>query len=260
MNGANRFHSKIIMKTKQVGLIKTIADFLFPRTCCICGYVNPKGRFDFLCPNCAKNIAYVLGGKCNVCGEILGPNNMPNINGCPMCAELDIAYTKALCPVVFDGAIKKLIHELKYSQAQYVAKDLIKIALLHNETSEFLKEAIVVPVPIGKIRKMTRGYNQTEVLARTIQKIAPELNTKTVNLLKRIKNTSTQTRLDRNERIKNMYNAFAINTSVALPTRHSKIVILDDVITTTATINECAKVLKKAGFKNIFVFSFAKRM
>ncbi len=177
-----------------------------------------------------------------------------------MCAELDIAYTKALCPVVFDGAIKKLIHELKYSQAQYVAKDLIKIALLHNETSEFLKEAIVVPVPIGKIRKMTRGYNQTEVLARTIQKIAPELNTKTVNLLKRIKNTSTQTRLDRNERIKNMHNAFAINTSVALPTRHSKIVILDDVITTTATINECAKVLKKAGFKNIFVFSIAKRM
>ncbi len=248
------------MKTKRERFIRTIADFLFPRFCVACGCINPKGKFDFLCPECAQKITYCIGGKCNICGEILGANNMPNINGCHMCNELNIAYERALCPVVFEGAVKKLIHELKYSKAQYVARDLAKIALLHPQTKEYLSNAIIVPVPMSKLRKITRGYNQTELLAKEIAKECPELNIKILPLLERVKNTSTQTKLDRSARIKNMKSAFTLNKTITIPDQNAKIVILDDVITTTATINECAKVLKKAGFKNIFAFSIAKKI
>ncbi len=248
------------MKTKRERFIKRIADFLFPRFCVGCGCVNPKGRFDFLCAECARKVTYCIGGKCNICGEILGANNMPNIDGCPMRNELKIAYKRALCPVVFEGTVKKLIHELKYSKAQYVAKDLAKIALRHLQTEDFLSNAIIVPVPIGKLRKITRGYNQTELLAKEISEQCPKLNIKVNHLLKRVKNTETQTKLDRDERIKNMKSAFALNGMKNLPDKDAKIVIIDDVITTTATINECARVLKRAGFKNIFAFSIAKKI
>ncbi len=247
------------MKTTRTQTIKRIADFLFPRICIGCGRINPKGKFNLICPDCAKNIAFCTGGKCTVCGEILGANNMPNIEGCPMCAELNIAFKSALCPTVFDGIIKTLIHKLKYEKANYAAKDLARIALLHPQTKTFLKDAIIVPVPIGKLRELARGYNQAEVLAREIQAQAPDLNIEIRHILKRIRNTSTQTKLDRQARIKNMKNAFALSKK-SLPEKESKIIILDDVITTTATVNECAKVLTKVGYKNIFAFSIAKRV
>ncbi len=213
-----------------------------------------------LCPDCAKNIVFCKGGKCLLCGEILGANDMPNISGCPKCIEMNIAYNRVLCVTSFSGGIIDLIHALKYKKAPHVAKDLAKIALLHPETRDYLKDSTIVAVPLSKRRKAKRGYNQAEEIALAITKLAPELNIKTEKLLKRIKHTSTQTKLDRQQRIENIEKAFVATNSCNNLDKRQKIVILDDVITTAATINECAKVLKKAGFKNVFAFSIAKRM
>ncbi len=173
---------------------------------------------------------------------------------------MNIAYKQVLCTTVFNGAITDLIHTLKYKKAPYIAKDLAKLALLHPETEHFLQDAILVAVPLSHIRKIKRGYNQAEEIAQEITKQAPYLNIKTAKLLKRIKTTTTQTKLDRNERMANVAKAFTYTSQCNSIDKNQKIVIVDDVITTASTINECAKVLKKCGFKNIFAFSIAKRI
>jgi len=194
------------------------------------------------------------------CGEILGTNNMPNIALCPKCADMNIAYKRVLCTTAYNGSIINLIHALKYKNAPYIAKDLAQLALLHPETETFLRDAILVAVPLSFTRKLKRGYNQSEEIVREITKRAPHLNIKTAKLLKRTKQTSTQTRLGRNERMKNVAKAFTHTPQCNTIDKNQKIVIVDDVITTASTINECAKILKKCGFKNIFAFSIAKRM
>lgn len=240
--------------------IRTFIDVLFPRVCVNCKAINPKGKFRQLCPECAKSISICSGGKCLICGEILGTPDMPNVRGCPKCFELKIAFEKSLCATVYTGVIRQMIHLLKYNGATYIAPDIVKTALLCPETKEFLQNAIVVPVPMHPLKKIKRGYNQTEVLAHAIKKLAPELNIKIAKLLKRIQFKTTQTHLSREERIENIKGVFAKTKNISKIDKSAPIVILDDVMTTTATTNECARTLKKAGFKNIRIFTFAKKM
>lgn len=247
--------------TKHLAMkVRAFIDVLFPRVCVCCKAINPKGRFKLLCPDCAKSISFCTGGKCLICGEILGTPDMPNVRGCPKCAELKIAYESALCSTVYSGAIRQIIHAFKYNNATYIATDIVKIALQNPATKDFLQNATIVPVPMHPLKKIKRGYNQTEVLAKTLQKFAPELNIKIAPLLKRVQFKTTQTHLSREERIENIKGVFAKTKFVDNVNKLEKIVILDDVMTTTATTNECARTLKKAGFKNIRIFTFAKRM
>ena len=248
------------MKPSTRQKLKAIADFFFPRICIGCGKVNAKGRFNFVCPQCAADVFYCTGGRCLICGELLGASDMPNIRGCHKCNDMRIAYREALCPVVFGGKVKDLIHALKYAKALHVAGDLAKIALLHSETKNFLRDAYIVPVPLHWRRKILRGYNQAEAVAAAIIKAAPQLNAELAHPLKRTRPTSTQTRLSREERAENIKGAFAPTATAAKLDKTKRIVIFDDVMTTAATINECARVLKRAGFKNIYAFAVAKKI
>ncbi len=248
------------MKPSTRQKLKAIADFFFPRICIGCGKVNAKGRFNFVCPQCAADIFYCTGGRCLICGELLGASDMPNIRGCHKCNDMHIAYKEALCPVVFGGKAKDLIHALKYTKALHVAGDLAKITLLHPETKDFLRDAYIVPVPLHWRRKILRGYNQAEAVAAAIIKGAPQLNAELAHPLKRTRPTSTQTRLSREERAENIKGAFAPTAAAAKLDKTKRIVIFDDVMTTAATINECARVLKRAGFKNIYAFAVAKKI
>lgn len=241
-------------------MIRRIANMLFPRVCSSCKSVNFKGRFNTICPDCAKNITFNTGGRCLQCGEILGANNMPNITKCPKCAEMNIAYKEVLCTTVFSGTIVDAIHALKYKNAPYIAKDLAQIALLHPETKAFLQDATLVAVPLSISRKAKRGYNQAEEIALEIIKRTKHLNIQHAKLLRRTRSTSTQTKLDRSQRMQNVAKAFTPTSLCGNFDKNRKIVIIDDVITTASTINECAKVLKKIGFKNIYAFSIAKRV
>ena len=240
--------------------INAVADFLFPRRCLACGEINPKGIYKHICGDCATTAMLCTGGRCLICGEIIGGKDSPNVRGCPKCFDIKTAYDEAFCPTVFDGTAKQLIHALKYASAPYAATDLAKLALRHPDTEIFLQNATIVPVPLHWLRRFKRGYNQTEIIARQIVKIAPRLNIKIADILKRTRRTSTQTKLSREARMENIKGAFALKAGVKLPPKDAPIILLDDVMTTTATINECAKTLKRAGFKNIRAFAVAKKI
>lgn len=239
-----------------------IIDFIFPRHCVACGKVNPKGEYEHICPDCAKSLHILNGTRCTLCSEPLGTNNMPNIHGCPMCADKKFMFDKSLCLCSFDGPAREMVHELKYRTGAHIIHDMAKIAKKFPETEDFIKNAILVPIPLHNTRAISRKYNQSELIATMLTQTFPNANAKVKTILKRTRSTSTQTTLDREARAANIKNAFAISKSKTVKSikKDANIILVDDVFTSGATLSECAKILKKAGFKNVGAFTFTRRL
>jgi ComF family protein len=132
--------------------------------------------------------------------------------------------------------------------------DLLKIVTILPEIKGYLENSILVPVPLHKTRERKRGYNQSLLIAQAWAKGVPGARVEEV--LIRHYSTQSQTELSRAERLKNVKNAFAIRPKVALNPALLYTVI-DDVYTTGATLNACAKVLYRAGAERIQVVTLA---
>ena len=115
------------------------------------------------------------------------------------------------------------------------------------QADHVLKKAdVLMPVPLFWWKKLRRGYNQAELLA---QIISQETGMPIQNVLTRVKNTKTQTRLRESERCDNVKKAFTVQTN---DIKDKKILLIDDVLTTGTTMNECARVLKDAGAGEVY--------
>ena len=240
---------------------RKLLDFLFPRHCLVCGAANPDGKYGYVCPECENEIHIMRGGHCLVCAEIVSMPDAPNVPFCAKCAEHPPAFKRGMAVCVFDGAARELVHELKYKSTPAAVGDMVLIAKSHGETAEYLKDSILVPVPLHPSRQRQRKYNQSDLIAKALAKAFAAENIKVCGMLSRTRKTSTQTMLDRESRAKNIKGAFrCVERKCAGVPKNARIVLVDDVMTTTATLSECAKELKKAGFKNIYAFAFAKRM
>lgn len=236
-------------------------DTIFPRRCVHCGKHNPDSQYNYICNVCAKNIYIIKGGRCLRCGAILGTNTSPNSVFCYKCKEAAPAFNWSLSCCLFKGAARDLIIELKYKKALYVLNDIQKIIISNPNAEAFLHDAILVPVPLHNSRKAKRGFNQSEIISKAARRAFPSSGIKLCNLLTRTRRTQTQTKLSKEERSQNIKGAFSINPNLAGKiAKSSHIIIVDDVMTSGATMSECAKELKRNGYKNIDVFSFARKM
>ena len=199
---------------------------------------------------------------------------MPNVHGCPHCFDRKLRFDKSLCVCSFDGAPRGLLHDLidgaprgllhdlKYRNGTYALYDLAKIAAQFPEAGRFIDGAILVPVPLHFLRKIKRKYNQSELIAKMFADTFPNANARVADILKRKRRTPTQTTLDKEAREANIKNAFEIRGEKyirGIP-KDANIVIVDDVMTSGATLSECAKILKRAGFKNVSALAFARRL
>ncbi len=160
--------------------------------------------------------------------------------------ELNAAYSLFW----FDDLLQDVIHQVKYNGYKRFANYLI------NSFADEIQKLLIgcnicamLPVPLHKVKKRERGYNQAEVIAKSIGRIIhlPVEN----NLLKRTRWTQTQTKLDIEDRKKNTYNAFAVVKNIT----YKRILLVDDVLTTGATANACATVMKNAGTDWVGVFT-----
>jgi len=217
--------------------------------------------FDFFlprfCPGCNKKLSTSERYICDVCinSISLAPNLLIKI-------EFERKFSKKklisgfTTPFVFekDKELQQIIHSIKYSNKFAVGKRLGEIiADKCGEDIKYWTIDLIVPVPLHQLKKVNRGYNQSFYLAKGLGK---SLNIKvSQRLLKRIKFTQTQTALSLVERQENVGNAFKARKKRLV--KGKNILIIDDVITTGATVNECARVLKNAGAKNIFACSSA---
>lgn len=213
-------------------ILKTILDLIFPEKC-----LNCHKRDILICENCIKNLD--LNEK-----------------------ELDtFVYT------IFDyrnPIMKKIIWNLKYKNkkilAQFLATYLYERILEEFSELEIFQNftnPIIIPIPLSKTRLKERGYNQTLLIAEELIKLDKERKfILEKNILYKKKETEHQARIkNKQERLKNIIDTFAISNQEKIQNRN--IILIDDVVTTGATLKEARKILKQNGAKKIIAFTIA---
>ena len=155
----------------------------------------------------------------------------------------------------YDNLIRKLIIDYKFNEKPYLYRSFLEF--LNNYQKEYIQFKIydiIIPVPISKKRKRERGYNQSLLIAREIS--SKEKIKLGDNVMSKVKNNNTQSKLNKEERAQNVKNVYKITNNKEIIDKN--ILLIDDIYTTGATLNECSKMLKQAGAKMIDVLTIAK--
>ena len=155
----------------------------------------------------------------------------------------------------YEGLIREKIIQYKFQDKSYIYNTFAKIILKNEKVCGLLKKYdIIIPVPIHRKRKLQRGYNQTQLIAK---EIAKNIDIKLCDdVLVKSKNTIAQSKLNKNKRKQNIKNAFKVLNLEKIQGKN--ILLFDDIFTTGSTVNECSKTLKKAGAKTVGVLTIAK--
>jgi ComF family protein len=233
---------------------REISDVLFPPLCLSCAEVLPAGHQEVFCSDCRRQITFIAGSQCPVCG-IVFPDSSAGHHLCGSCIENKPWFTSARAAVAYDGVILDAIHQFKYGRnittGAALASFLANFDFADMDLGIF---DVVIPVPLHIKRLRERGFNQSLILARALgEKHGINVD---FSLLKRRKLTLTQTGLNKKEREKNISGAFVVNLPERI--RGRNFILVDDVYTTGATINECAKTLVKAGASQVAVLTLAR--
>jgi ComF family protein len=219
-------------------MLKALVDIVFPPMCLLCGERSPEKGFCRFCGGLVEK-ERINSPMCVICGEPF-PSAKGVDHACGRCVEEPPFFTSARSAFVFEGKVLDAVHKLKYGGDTALAGPLA--ALL---SAVHLPEGLsmVVPVPLHTVRLRERGFNQSLLIARELSRThgLPLV----YDRLKRARDTGQQVGLKAAERKKNVSGAFTLDGGGFFKGR--KVLLVDDVITTGATLNECAKMLKKAG-------------
>ncbi len=221
--------------------IKAIFDFFLPRFCISCK-TELSINEEIICERCFERVEIVTIERIEAEYERKFANEK-------VVSDFHSAF------VFHEGQeIQKLIHSLKYDKNYKVGNFLGKITaeLLIDKITSWNCD-IIIPIPLHSLRKADRGFNQAKEIAMGISKHT-NIPMKS-NILKRIRFTKTQTKLNLKERKENIEGAFKLNDIKII--EGENIILIDDVITTGATIAECAKILQAGGANNIYALSAA---
>ena len=217
---------------KVTNFLNSLIDWIYPPQCTCCG--KEPDLCPFLCKECYQ--------------KLLLFDNTPD----SIVYHKDHPADRVKAMFYFDEILQQLIHDIKYRDASYVANYLGRKIGEYYKLSEFSQCDAILPVPLFSVRKRERTYNQSACLAKGISKEwGIPINER---LVKRCRNTNTQTKLNKEERRKNIQGAFEIKKRTILP---EHVCIIDDVFTTGATTMEMARTLKKAGVKEISILCLA---
>ena len=174
---------------------------------------------------------------------------------CYHCSYAEPHFTRARCAARFEGVLPRLIHAFKYDDALWLGGNLSE--LLHAcWTTHFAERPCdaVVAVPLHPARRRSRGYNQAQVLAAGLaRRLGIPL---WGGVLHRVRATETQTHLTARQRLHNVTGAFESDRRRQLAGR--RVLLVDDVMTTGATVGECARALKKGGATEVLVLTLAR--
>ena len=250
---------------------------VFPASCRLCR--APLANFSRLpvCDECLSRVTPFNVPRCHLCGDPLAPDSeFMAVEICANCYIERPLFTRAISYAAYAGELRELIHLLKYQQVRPAAGVLGRMLAQAAEPllAGFKAQPIlVVPVPLyaGKFRE--RGFNQSELIARSAIRelsrqsgssaagatghFAGKLELLTTVLLRR-RATASQVGMTREERRENIRGAFAVAGKEQLAGR--EVLLVDDVVTTGATVSECARMLLGAGVKAVYVATVARAL
>jgi ComF family protein len=227
---------------------------IYPEVCQLCHAERATAREGFVGAQCWTQVRFIRPPFCDRCG-LPFEGDITTAFVCTNCHDLELFFTSARSAVVAKTAVLEVIHRFKYSRALWFENFLADLLL--RGAVPVLREknyAAVIPVPLHPLKQREREFNQAEILARRLG-AALEIPTET-KILNRISPTLTQTKLTRDQRASNMAGAFAVRDGLRLD--GEKFVLLDDVFTTGATTNACAKALRQAGAAEVCVWTVAR--
>ena len=221
-----------VTKLKRIAL-----DLLFPQWCVGCGQEG-----NYICRSCQKSLSTILPPLCPRCGKPQADDRL-----CPVCESEDVIIDGIRSPFVFDGLIRRAIHELKYRNLRALTLPLA--GLLHRYLVDNpVPGGVLVPVPIHRKRLRERGYNQSALLARELGNLTgwPVIE----DCLLRRQHALPQARTNNvEERRQNVANAFSCRDDRL---RQTEVILIDDVTTSGNTLNACAGVLKDSGVTSVW--------
>ncbi|MBI4142992.1 ComF family protein [Candidatus Uhrbacteria bacterium] len=236
---------------QQDMLREALANVLAPRVCCGCG-----AEGAWLCEGCAGSVARELNATCLGCQRIA-----PYAATCERCRpEMHLRGIAAIARYE-DHVIQRVIHTMKYAPAHDVAGAFAPLITSFTGTLEFARmverlgsDALVVPVPLHWYREAERGFNQSERITRMIAAYIPGATV--AEVLVRRRATPAQAMQKRDERAKNVADAFTYAHPDAV--RGHPVLLVDDVITTGATMSACADILHTIGARTVWGFAIAR--
>ena len=223
----------------------TALDLLFPRWCIGCG-----GEGDFICSSCLKSLPRIVPPLCPRCGL---PQRRAIL--CSSCVSWQAKIDGIRSPFRFEGVIRQAVHELKYRNLRAVAGLFARLLNDYLNTNPMPAE-VIVAVPLHPKRLRERGYNQSLLLARELSKLSklPLVE----DCLIRERHSPPQARTANvKERRKNVAHAFACRNRRP---KGKAVLLIDDVSTSGATLDGCARALKKAGAASVWGLVLAREI
>lgn len=239
------------MEAKKVK--KTIIEVLFPKNiaCLLCNKELSENTHYSMCNKCLQALPKNNGKTCAKCGEQINSQS----KYCLRCKSQKPKFTQCFSPLLYQKPVTTLIKNFKYNNKRYYSETLGNF-LVESYVLNNLNCDLVFPVPLHEKRQNERGFNQAELLAnQLVKQLHIPIST---DALKRVKHTQTQTSLTKTERAENVKKAFVVTQKELVKDR--TILLVDDVYTTGSTLNECAKVLFKAGAKEVYCLTLAHTM
>ena len=226
--------------------IEWIVDLLFPRRCPVCDDIVPMQE-GLICMTCRSKIRYITSPRCQKCGKQLVDDT---VIFCADCQTKRHFFDKGYALYDYQS-MKKSIYRFKYGgrceYAKFYAEDLYR----HLKDMPQLWDAdVIIPVPLHRQRKKQRGYNQAELIAKELGKLAqipvcPDL-------VVRVRKTVPQKELDAFSRQNNLKKAFHITSDVV---KLNKTIIIDDIYTTGSTVDAISRELKEHGVGDVYVLT-----
>ncbi len=235
--------------------IHGIIDIIYPKICHACKKKMTALSIDeVICIECWAKIKKNTPPFCHSCGrDMRGKKSLKNT--CLNCIKRPLQFDRAFSPCLYEGVIKELIHAFKYQKKDYLGITLAKLMI------DFIKEYnlpiqfmdLIIPIPLYKTKLREREFNHAFILSKYL---GAEFNKEvSAERLSRNKNTKTQTELKDNERFSNVKGCFSVPQENCVKNRN--ILLIDDVLTTGATVSEAALALKNAGANIVYVLTLA---
>jgi ComF family protein len=230
-------------------MLNSFLNILFPETCPVCKNPAKDHRTAPICIDCWRTLSPYEGPMCRRCGTPL-ISDVSTI--CGECLAHEPAFSYARSFGLYEGVLKRAISLLKFYGIKRLSRPLSDVMLKMK-----IPEAdVVIPVPLHEKRLRKREFNQSALIAKYL---ASSMGLRVMlNSLVKVRDTMPQVGLSSQARKKNIKGAFAVENDSLITGKD--IVLVDDVVTTGATVRECSKVLKKAGARNIYVITLAHGM
>lgn len=228
-----------------------VLDMVLPVTCCVCE--RTVSGIGGLCQACWADLEMISQPVCDAYGT---PFVFDEGDGAVSARAIAYppVWDRARGAVMFNDCSQQLVHALKYRDRHEVVRSMARM-MVHAGRDVIAGADVIVPVPLHRWRLWSRRYNQAALLASEIGGLA-DINVET-GLINRLRNTRSQVGLGQSQRSRNVKGAFSVPDSAVPVVLGQRVLLVDDVLTSGATANECARVLKRAGAIHVDVLVFA---